>query len=397
MKTTIQKAYKFRLYPNKEQREILSKFFGQSRFVYNYFLKRRIDYYIEHKDDPDKKGLTYFDTTKILTELKKQDGYLWLQESNAQVLQQSLRRLDVAYNNFFNKRAKFPNFKKKVAKQSITIPQNFSIANSKLNIPKLNNIKVTLHRDITGKQKHIVITKESSGKYYVSVICEVVIDIPVKVIEKEIGIDLGLKTFIVTSDGDKINKPKFLHQSENKLKHNQKLLSNKKKGSNNRNKQRIKVARLHEKITNQRNDFLHKISKQLVDENQAIYAEDLNVKGMLANHKLSKSISDCGWYTLIKYLEYKSNWYGNIFKQIDRFFPSSKRCNNCGWINSSLKLSDREWICKNCNTLIDRDTNAAKNVLLFGIGNSRVGATQSYKPVETTVSKDVSMKQEISS
>jgi putative transposase len=366
MKTTIQKAFKFRLYPTEEQKRQLASHFGQARFVFNYFLRQRIDYYLSHKDE-EKKGLNYYDTARMLTELKKSEDFEWLNESNSQVLQQSLRNLDKAYTNFFAGGA-FPNFKKKRSRQSITIPQNFTIdeQSGTITVPKMKPIKTVFHRAMQGVLRNLTISCEPSGKYFVSVLCAVTLDIPIKTTGGEIGIDLGLKTFVVASDGQTIDKPAHLRESERKLKKLQRSLSRKQKGGANRAKARIKVAKLHEKIRNQRTDFLHKASRKLIDENQVIYAESLNVKGMVKNHCLAKSVSDAGWGEFVRQLQYKAQWYGVRFEQIDRFFPSSKRCNACGWINESLALKDREWTCHGCGSVIERDLNAAQNILQFG-------------------------------
>ena len=364
---TINKAFSFRLYPTLEQEKTLASFFGQARFVYNYFLRQRIDYYATNKGK-EKQSLNYHDTAKMLTELKRQPEYIWLNESNSQSLQQSLRHLDNAYNNFFNKRTEFPNFKKKHNKQSFLVPQHFDIDFEKrlLHIPKFEPIKIILHKEIEGIMKSINISKTPSGKYFASVLCEVEKVIKPKKKGNRIGIDLGLKSFFVASNGERVDAPQYLRKSEDKLKRLQRHLSCKVKGSNRRNKARIKVARIHDKIFNQRNDFLHKLSHRLVAENQSIFAEGLHVKGIMANHHLAKSVQDSGWSEFVRQLKYKSEWNGVCFGQIDRFFPSSKRCFHCGWINESLTLKDREWICQGCGQVIDRDFNAAQNVLLFG-------------------------------
>lgn len=364
---TINKAYKYRLYPTREQKRMLINYFGQVRFVYNYFLQQRIDFYTLNKGK-EKQSLNYCDTAKMLTQLKKQPDFYWLNKSNSQSLQQSLKHLDIAYQHFFQDGFKFPIFKKKSANQSFSIPQYFKIDTKRglLKIPKLSPIKIVLHRKYKGKVKSVTISTTPSGKYFASVLCEVNQTIKLKKSGKKIGIDLGLKSFLVTSNGEKINPPKFLYKSEKKLKRLQQLLSRKVKGSKNRNKARIKVALMHEKIHNQRNDFLHKLSNRLVSENQAIFTEDLNVKGIMANRHLAKSVSDASWSEFIRQVKYKSNWYGTQFYQVDRFFPSSKKCNHCGDINDLLVLADREWVCKKCNQVHDRDINSAKNILQFG-------------------------------
>lgn len=377
----INKVYKFRLYPSDKQEELLAQHFGSCRFVYNYFLRKRIDFYAENRGKK-KQGLTYHDTARMLTQLKNDPEYAWLKNVNAQSLQQSLRHLDLAYNSFFNKRADFPNFKKKHSKQSFLVPQGFDIDFKKrlLHIPKFELIKIILHRGIEGTVKSITISKTPSGKYFAFVLCEVEKSVKPKKKGGKIGIDLGLKSFLVTSNNETIDAPKYLRKSEDKLTRLQRLLSRKIKGSNRRNKARIKVARIHEKITNQRNDFLHKLSHRLISENQAIFTEDLNVKGIMTNHHLAKSVSDSGWSEFVRQLQYKSEWNGVHFGRIDRFFPSSKRCFTCGWINKSLALNDREWTCPGCGQVIDRDFNAAQNILLFGqiqyrrnCGNQRSG------------------------
>lgn len=363
----INKAYSFRIYPAAQQIEPLAQHFGSCRFVYNHFLRQRIDFYAENKGK-EKTGLTYNDTAIMLTQFKRQPEYVWLNAVNAQSLQQSLHRLDVAYNNFFNKRTDFPKFKKKHTKQSFLVPQAFKVDFEKglLYIPKFEPIKIVLHREIEGTMKSVTISKTPSGKYFASILCEFEKNIKPKKRGNQIGIDLGLKSFLVASNGERIESPKYLRESENKLTHLQKLLSRKVKGSNRRNKARIKVARIHEKITNQRTDFLHKLSHRLVSGNQAIFAEDLHVKGIMSNHCLAKSVADSGWSEFIRQIKYKSEWNGIYFGQVDRFFPSSKRCNVCGWINESLSLNDREWTCQNCGQLVDRDFNAAQNILQFG-------------------------------
>jgi len=367
MNKVINKAFRYRLYPNIVQERVLASFFGQVRFVYNYFLRKRIDYYIANKTQK-KKGLNYHDTAKMLTLLKKQNDFSWLQESNSQALQQSLRNLDTAYFNFFKQGCRFPNFKKKHNKQSFCVPQHFYIDTKKklLHIPKLAPIKIVLHRQFEGIVKSVTISKTCSDRYFASVLCEITKKIAKKKTGKEIGIDLGLKSFIVTSNKERIDPPKFLHKSEKKLCRLQQLLSRKKKGSKNRNKARIKIARIHEHISNQRKDFLHKLSSRLVSENQAIFAEDLHVKGILTNHHLAKSVSDASWSEFIRQIKYKSEWNNVVFTQVDRFFPSSKRCNSCGWINESLTLADRDWTCQSCKKLVDRDFNSAQNILQFG-------------------------------
>lgn len=390
------KAFKFRIYPTQEQEEQLASQFGAGRFVYNHFLRQRIDFYAQHKGEK-KQGLNYFDTSRLLTELKQQPEFEWLKESNSQSLQMSLRHLDVAYNNFFNKRGQFPKFKSKRAKQAFTVPQHFSldVEHKRLSIPKMGEIKIVPHRPIEGVIKSVTVSKTPSGKYFASLLCEVEIKIPKPKNQNEIGIDLGLKSFVVTSSGEQVDAPKFFRKPEVKLAKLQRRLSRKKDGSNRRARARLKVARCNEKVANQRNDFLHKLSRKLVDENQAIYVEDLNVKGMTANHCLAKSVSDAGWSEFVRQLGYKSEWNGGKLVKIDRFFPSSKTCNSCGRINQELKLSEREWACQGCGEIVDRDLNAAKNILTFGrtagqAGTQRAGRQQVRKLRRGTAKKPTS-------
>lgn len=336
--------------------------------MYNYFLRKRIDAYAETG-----KGLTYHDTALQLTELKKQDDCNWLKDMDSQAVQQALRDLDTAYNNFFNKRAKFPTFKKKHSKQTCRFPQRFKIDGNKLYIPKVGWVKIVLHRPIEGIMKNLTVSRTKSGKYFASIQVEQEIDDPVYQ-GGQIGLDLGLKDFAVTSDGQRFPNPKHLRKSERRLKRYQRKLSKTHKGSKGRDKARLKVARLHEKIANQRLDFTHKLSRQLVESNQLIAVEDLNIKGMVKNHSLAKSISDAGWSEFVRQLNYKGQWYGCHIEQIDRFFPSSKRCVHCGFVNQDLQLSDRHWICPECGTVLDRDVNAAQNILNW----TRAGAVQSY-------------------
>jgi len=353
----IQKAFKFRLYPTGQQKDFLSQQFGAVRFVYNFFLVHRRDEYFNNK-----KSLTYYDDAKSLTELKSKNGYEWLYDINSQTLQASLRNLEVAYTSFFKKRTKFPRFHSKKNRQCIKIPQNFKIENNRLFIPKLKDgIKINQHQSLTGKPICCFISKTPSDKYYVSILCETNVT-QLKKNDNVIGIDLGSKHIVVSSNGSKIENPKFYRKLEKKLAFEQKQLSHKQKGSNNKNKQRKVVARIHERIANSRNDFLHKLTKQLIDENQVIIAETLSVKNMMKNHCLAKSISDASWSELLRQLEYKSKWYGRTFYQIDKFFPSSKTCNSCQFVLDDLPLSIREWDCPSCKQHHDRDINAALNI-----------------------------------
>lgn len=366
----VHKRFYYRIYPNKEQQAIFANHFGCCRFVYNYFLRKRIDYYAENKDKK-KRGLTFFDTSLMLTQLKKADDFIWLNEVNAQSLQASLRNLDKAYNNFFNKRAMFPKFRKKRSKQVFNVQQRWFIENGKLNIPKCKGIKIVLHRPIEGKPKSVTISMKSTGRYFASFMCEV--DIPEPVYTGgEIGIDFGIKAFITTSGAEIVEPPQFLRKSEKQLRRLHKSMDRKQKGSSSRKKAIHKLAVQYEKVVNQRNDFLHKLSRRLVSENQAIYVEGLLISNIIKNHRLAKSISDTGWNNFVDMLKYKGDWYGCRVHKIDRWFPSTKRCHVCGFINNNLTLNDRKWQCPECDAIHDRDLNAAINILTFG----RAGTAQ---------------------
>ncbi len=358
----IQKGYKFRIYPTKEQEIFLSNQFGGVRFIYNYFLNRRKEEYLINK-----KSSSYYKDAKYLTELKQQDGYEWMNNIDSQALQQSLRHLDTAYNMFFREICDFPQFKRRSNNQSFTTTQGFGIEDNILYIPKLKTlIKITQDRELPSKPVSVTISKTSSGKYYASFTCKFEQE-PLPKSENKIGIDLGIKELVITSNGDHFTNPKLTKQFQKELAHKQRKLSKKKKGSKNRNRARIEVAKVHENISNMRLDLLHKISRKLVNENQVIIAEDLNIEGMLKNHKLAKAIQDVSWGELIIQLRYKAEWAGRTFYQISTWFPSSKTCNDCHYIMDKLPLNIRTWICPNCHTEHDRDINAAKNILEKGL------------------------------
>jgi putative transposase len=366
----IKYTYKFRLDPTDEQKTLLNKHFGSVRWTYNYFLNQRKEEYLNNK-----KSLNYYDQAAELTQIKKTNT--WLKEINSQTLQYSLKCLDMAYQGFFNKRTQFPRFKSRKSKNSFTIPQNVRCDGTKLIIPKfLDGIEMIMERKIKGTIKHCNISKTPTGKYFVSILTEQEY-VPVNKTGKSVGIDLGLKDFLVLSNGTKIKNYRFLKHYEHQLKLNQQHLSRKNKGSVRYEKQRLKVARIYEKITNSRMDLIHKTTNDLVKQFDTIYLEDLNIKGMMKNHKLSKSISDVSWGKFIDTLEYKANWDDKQVVHIDRFFPSSKTCSKCGWINNNLTLKDREWKCDKCGEVIDRDLNAAINILNEGyrLNNISVGTT----------------------
>lgn len=358
----INKTYKFRIFPNKEQEILLSKHFGCSRFVYNYFLNQRKEQY-----QKDNKSDNYYKQAKSLTELKKKDDYNWLKEVNSQTIQFALRNLDTAYDRFFRKLSEFPKFKSRKYKNTFTIPQFGRLEENRIHIPKFKGgIKVKLDkREIKGKIGKMNITKTPTNKYYVSIFTDQTIEQLPKT-NKKCGIDLGLKDFVITSDGIKYKNNRYTKKYSRELKKAQQHLSRKEKGSNGFEKQKLRVAKIHEKITSCRLDTLHKVSKELVEKYDLISIEDLNVKGMIKNHKLSKHIADVSWGNFVNLLNYKCDWYGKELVKIGRFYPSSKTCSSCGWINQELKLSDRKWTCK-CGETHDRDINASINILKEGL------------------------------
>ncbi|ARV61317.1 transposase [Nostocales cyanobacterium HT-58-2] len=352
------KAFKFRIYPNKEQSAFLAKCFGCSRFVYNHFLRLTTDAYAQSK-----KSLRYKEWAKLLVHLKSE--FEWLTEVNSQSLQQTLKDLESAFTRFFKKLGGFPNLKKRSHRQSFRVPQHFSIdENGFLKLPKMTPLRMVIHREILGTPKSVTISKTPSGKYYACIVTE--LDIAHAPLNgNKIGLDLGLKEFAIASNGEKFENPRYFHKSLRRLKIRQRRLSRKHKGSSNRKKSRLSVARIHEKVANQRQDYQHKISLKLTCENQAISVESLNIKGMVKNRKLVKQISDVAWGNFLTMLEYKGDIYGCEICYVDRFFPSSKRCSHCGYIKEDLTLSIREWECPECKKVWDRDINAALNLMFF--------------------------------
>ena len=341
----------------------MAKHFGANRFVFNYYLNKRKESYI----GDDKKSLNYYDNANDLTQLKKDENYIWLKEINSQTLQSGLRNLDTSYMKFFRKQTKFPKFKSKYDRQSFKIPQNVLIKDNKLNIPKFKEgIKINLHQEIEGKIAFATISKSVTDKYYVSITCEV----QHKQFEKtgsKIGIDTGIKDLAILSDGKVYKNIKTLKNNLKKLKYEQRQLSKKVKGSSSRNKQRKTLTLVHEKITNVRKDYLHKISTEIIKNHDVICIEDLAVKNMMKNHKLAQAFVDVSLGTFYSMLEYKAKWNDKVVVKIDRFFPSSKTCNVCNYINQDLTLKDREWTCPSCNTKHDRDFNASINIKKQGL------------------------------
>lgn len=363
----IRKAFKFRIYPTNSQQSELAKQFGAVRFVYNHYRAVREGYYIDTGT-----GLNYNDCSNDLTQQLKVE-FPWLKEADSQALQQSLKDLDRAYVNFFEGRAGYPCFHGKHDKQSIRYPQRFKVNDKRIYLPKVGWVKTVFHRPIDGLMKNCTVTKTKSGRYFVSIQCEMEIPDPTPKIEAA-GIDLGLTTFATLSTGEKVENPRHFYRSQRRLKIRQRRLSRKRKGSKHRNHARLPVSVLHERITNQRKDFQHKLSRELVDRFGSISFESLNVAGMVKNHHLAKSISDASWSQFVMFCEYKAAWSGGQVLRVDRFFPSSKLCSDCGHKNKNLTLNIRQWVCLNCGVIHDRDTNAAINIL----NQTTVGATERY-------------------
>lgn len=356
------KAFKYRISPTKEQAELINKHIGCVRFVYNNALAFKQSEYAK-----DKTSHSWYSLVKRLPDLKKENE--WLKEVNSQSLQQAIVNMNTAFENFFKGRADFPKFKKKgKSKQSFNIPQSIKIDNDKLIIPKFKGgIDIVLHRSIKGKIKQATISKTPTGKYFVSILCETnEAEKQLKPVNEKttVGLDLGIKSFLVASNGKEYDNPKYLRKVQDKLKYNQRQYS-KHKGT----KRKYKVALLHEKVANQRKDFLHKVSSELINNHDSIALEDLNISGMLKNHCLAGSISDVSWGMFVTMLEYKAKWNGVNILRIGRFEPSSKTCSECGYINKELTLKDREWACPECGSVLDRDLNAAINIKNFALNN----------------------------
>ena len=385
----VQKAVKVQIYPRESDKELLAKHFGVRRFIFNKFLEIRQKEYLENKV-----SIGYNACSALVTEMKKQPEYEWLNEVNSQSIQAALKDLDGAYDRFFRKISKFPKFKSKHnSRQSFKVPQFAKIdwEAKTLKIPKFKT-PFKFRGKYSGeliKINSVTISKNASGKYFASIQGE--FEIPEKESTGEIiGVDLGIKSLLIDSNGTEIKNERFLKKVLKKIKYEQRQLSKKKKGSNSRNKQRKVLAKQYQKVTDQRNNYLHQVSTKLINDNQVIVLEDLAVKNMVKNHKLAQAISDVSWGRLVSMLKYKAMWYNRQVIQIDRFYPSSKTCSNCYHVIPSMDLSIREWVCPSCETHHDRDVNAAKNILRQGLNIMSGLGTKSdvkQKRVEASGSK----------
>lgn len=371
----VKRAYKFRFYPDAEQAELLAKTFGCVRFVYNHILRYRTDAYYQAKEN-----VSYIGANAKLTEIKKRPELAFLNEVSSVPLQQCLRHQQTAFKNFFEKRAKYPVFKSKKHKQSAEFTYRaFTYKYGNLTLAKCSNpLDIRWSRELPSNPTTVTVSKDVSGRYFVSCLCEFEPEL-LPVTNKKVGIDVGINDLIITSDGFKSGNPRHTSKHAYRLAKYQRRLAKKKLGSRNRDKARIKVARIHAKISDCRMDNLHKLSRKLINENQVVCAENLAVKSMIKNPKLAKHIADASWGEFTRQLAYKANWAGRTYVEIDRFFPSSKRCNCCGYISESMPLDVRSWRCPECKTENDRDINAAKNILVEGLSMLAFG--ESVSPV----------------
>src|SRR6266480_2378549 len=365
------RAYQYRVYPTDEQKHLLARTFGCARFVYNWALRLRTDAYYK-----ENKRIGYHETSALLTQLKQQEEYAWLTEVSSVPTQQALRHLDKAFRNFFEGRAKYPTFKKKRNQQSAEYTTSaFKWDGTSLTLAKMTEpLDIRWSRPLPdgAKPSTVTITKDCADRYFVSILVEEDIK-HLDPVEQSVGADLGLKAFVILSTGEVVGNPKFFHKDEKQLAKAQRRHAKKRKGSKNRAKARVKVAKIHARIADRRRDFLHQLSTRLICENQTICIESLAVKNMVKNHRLAKAISDVGWSEFVSQLEYKAAWYRRTLVKIDKWYPSSKRCFDCGHVLDSLSLDIRVWTCPECGVVHDRDLNAACNILAAGLAVAACG------------------------
>ena len=365
------RAYKYRFYPTDEQAHILARTFGCCRYVYNWALRQRTDAFFKHGE-----RLYYAGTAERLTTLKKQEDHAWLNEVASVPLQQSLRHLDTAFRNFFEGRAEYPTYHKKHGQQAATyVGTAFKWHGKHLTLARMDTpLDIHWSRSLPKgcKPSAVTISKDRANRYFISILVEEDIK-HLPVINKQVGLDLGLKSMVITSDGHTYGNPKFFAQDEKNLAKAQRRHAKKKKRSKNRRKAQFKVARIHARIADRRRDYQHKLSTEIIRENQIVCVESLHVKNMVKNHKLAQAISDVGWSEFVRQLEYKAKWYGRTFVKIDKWYPSSKRCFDCGHVLDSLPLDIRFWTCPECGVQHDRDINAACNILAAGLAVAACG------------------------
>ena len=383
-------AFKYRFYPTEDQARVLARTFGCVRYVYNFGLALRRDAYDERGE-----RLRYKNTSAALTTLKKGEETAWLKQVSSVPLQQALRHLDKAFIGFFEKRASYPRFKRKYARQSATYTRSafsYSVEDEMpvLSLAKMSGpLNVRWSRFPPSDPTTVTVSRDGAGRYFISLLCEVEPE-PLPPTDKAVGIDLGLTDLVVTSDGEKTGNPKFLERDLRKLRRAQRRLSRRKKGSNRYGKQRRRVARIHARIRDKRQDHLHKLTTRLIRENQTVCLESLNVCGMMKNGRLARHISGAAWSELVRQLAYKAELYGREIVRIDQWFPSSKRCSNCGERTAELPLSIRAWTCERCEAVHDRDVNAALNILtvgLTGFARGGVGKTESRHMAATSTDR----------
>lgn len=399
------RSIKIRLYPNKEQEIKINKLLGCYRFVFNQCLNKKINSYKTNNKSETLTTLGYF----VHHELLKDDNFIWLREQNTKVLKQAIFDLLAAYNNFFSSHKGFPKYKSKHdIKQSCrfeleTISKRNIYTDYKISLANIKNVKFRCNKkyaEYLEKHKNCIrqatLKRLPCGEYYLSILIDGDLMHQVKETNNSIGIDLGVKDFVITSEGEVFNNPHFKKTNFNKIKKLQKQLSRKQKGSNKRNKARIKLAKLYKKIHDRKQYYLHSVSNSLIYENQVICMEDLNVKGMVKNHNLAESILEMNFGEFRRMLEYKASWYNRKIVFVDRFYPSSKTCHNCGYVNKQLTLNDREWICPHCGEVISRDYNAALNILDEGL--RIIGcSTPEFKLVENPTMDDPTVNSSLKS